>query len=53
MHNITKPIFKDIIIICEIYICSSYVIDMNVLSFLYNKKKFTSINSFVRNNKNT
>ena len=34
MHNIIKPIFKNRIIICKIYIYSSYLIDMNVLSFI-------------------
>ena len=38
MHNITKPIFKNRIIICKIYMCYSYVIDMIFFLFYIIKK---------------
>ena len=45
MHNITKPIFKNRIIIYKIYIFYSYVIDR--ILFLFYIIKFNSINSIL------
>ena len=47
MNNITKPIFKNRIIICKIYICYFYVIDMIFFLFYIIKKLFKSINSIL------